>query len=805
MPHTVGVRLMQTRREFDRTYSYRSEVALCPGAVVAVPFGRANRPAFAVVINCENAADKALKEVLFSLAEPYRLPADVLALCLYLSDRLLCPFGEVARVALPAGLTLKIREFLVFDDAPQKKARTGLSAEQQALFDRLAEEKRIEITRDQEALCASLVGKGAHKEYLPLFAANQKTQKIAFLLPFDEKKAFYALPQRSAALYRSVIDYLADAPEKSAPLPFLCERFSLSPSMLLTMQKRGILAIHQDAVYRGAYADGAEAPEPIVLNAQQARAESALASLMGEKKGAAALLFGVTGSGKTHVMLSLAKKARRENKGVLFLVPEIALTARLAKELCAHFPNDVTVLHSGLSEGERHDAWTSLADGSRGIALGTRSAAFAPVQNLGLILMDEEQDQSYCADNAPRYHAREVARFRAAKSEALLVLSSATPDVETYYKAQTGVYTLCELSERALGAPLPRVEITDIKPDLAAHPDALIGSVLQAALAETLLRSEQAILLMNRRGYQYAPFCAACGHALTCPQCSVALTMHNGAHARARCHYCGYTIPAPDTCPQCSAKHLFYKGFGTQRLEEELARLFPTARLLRMDADTVGAKLAHDKILSAFAHGEADILFGTQMVAKGHDFENVTLVGVVMADASLYLGDYRAFEETFALLTQVIGRAGRAQKDGRAVIQTLNPTHEIFAAAAAQDYRSFYEGEIALRRAVLYPPFCCLSSFTLTGNEEKALHRFADSFNELFEKELLENPSVKLIVYGPFEPAVYKIKNTYRLKFFVKHQNDKNTRALFGRLLDFAAKAQNKGFGVYYDATPAQL
>ena len=811
MATVCEIRLLQARREFDRGYSYLvpEESLVSRGDICAVPFGKANRPAFGLVVETHQQDDtEGLKEICFKLEAPYRLSESMTDLCVYFASHLLTSVGELAKCALPTGLTFRVREFITLRDDAVDNASLDSQAEADLLL-LLKQGARVEITDRNRGHCEKLIKrKLARRAYLPESAANQKFKRVIRLNCNPDnlsKEAFFRIPLAKAEVYRTMLQYLRDIPAESVLEKELCDRFHISKSTLSSLEKRGLISIDARPVYRTSYKEEAEQPAFEPLNKEQTEAFTQISNRLNEKSGSATLLFGVTGSGKTRVMLHLARKALEQNKGVLFLVPEIGLTSNAAKALLAHFPGEVTILHSGLSAGERHDAWVSLKNGTRRIALGTRSAVFAPIPNLGLILMDEEQDQSYNADNSPRYHARDIARWRAAHENAVLVLASATPDIETYHKAKNGTYSLCTLTERALGTKLPDVEIVDLREDLRSSPDRLIGTHLKGRIEEALNRNEQVLLFMNRRGYQYAPFCPSCGYVITCPNCSVSLTLHSHRGRYACCHYCGYSVSPPSKCPGCGAEHIFFKGFGTERLEEEVKELFPGARVLRMDSDTVSQKLSHEAIIARFKERKADILVGTQMIAKGHDFPGVTLVGVVMADTTLYLGDYRASEDAFSLFTQVIGRAGRAKDSSLAVIQTLNPDHEIFSLAATQDYSAFFEGEIALRRAVLYPPFCHLSAFTLTCEREDVLHKAATFFNEIIAEELEENDKVKVIVYGPLDPAILRVNLLYRKKFVIKHQNDRNTRALFSRLLERFRAQSYPGVSVFYDATPNQI
>lgn len=811
MTKICEVRLLQVRREFDRGYSYLvpDSLDVCRGNVCAVPFGKSNRPNFGIItkIYDSNETTEGLKGLFYVLESPYKLSEEIVDLCIYFSEQLLCTIGELARCALPSGLTLHINESIELrEDAPTDPS---FQTQGQADLYLLLKEGRVKVTdRIRQNADFLIKHRIAKKVYSPETSANRKLIRIVRLNCDPElipEGAFERIPLAKREHYLKMLRYLKNLPVDSIDEKELCERFSVTKPTLVNLEKRGLLQIALREVYRAPYESDQTASPLDPLNDEQISVFKGLARFLHRKHAFAALLHGITGSGKTRVMLHLIQKALQHDKGVIFLVPEIGLTSRTAQALLKHFPNDVTILHSALSEGERHDAWVSLKNGNKKIVLGTRSAIFAPIQNLGLILVDEEQDQSYHAENSPRYHARDIARFRAATEKATLVLASATPDIESFHKAKKGKYSLYTLGNRATGAKLPSVEIVDVKEDIKQNPDFLIGEALFTAMKETLDKGEQCMLFMNRRGYQYAPFCPSCGHVITCPHCSVALTLHSQFYKIARCHYCGYSTFAPEKCPTCGAEHLFFKGYGTQRLEEEVKARFENAKVLRMDADTVSQKLAHDDIIQSFLSHKADILLGTQMIAKGHDFPEVTLVGVVMADTSLYLGDYRATEDTFALLTQVIGRAGRGNRPGRAIVQTLNPDHEVFSLAAAQNYNTFYEGEIALRKAVLYPPFCCLSTFTLASGNEQALLEGAEAFNEQIATELEENEHIKVIVYGPLEPSVAKVNNLYRRKFVVKHQNDRATREMYARLVTWFNETQGATISLSFDLTPSQI
>ena len=478
-----------------------------------------------------------------------------------------------------------------------------------------------------------------------------------------------------------------------------------------------------------------------------------------------------------------------DGKRVIMLVPEISLTPQTVSIFCSRYGERVAVIHSSLSQGERLDAWRRIKQGDVDLVIGTRSAIFAPLENIGMIVIDEEHEHTYKSESDPKYHARDVAAFRCAQHRALMLLASATPSVESFYKAKSGIYTLVPLRERYGGVRLPDAVIVDMREELKLGNMSPISKRLHDSLTAVKERDEQAILFLNRRGYSSQISCKDCGEVITCPRCSVSLTYHAGRAAKLLCHLCGYTAPVPKKC-ECGSENLSFLGFGTQKLESELAKYLPDMPVMRMDADTTSGKLAYDRMLEEFRAGEADILLGTQMVAKGHDFPRVTLVGVALADTSLYVSDFRAAERTFSLLTQVIGRAGRASDSGIAVIQTFAPTNETIRLACSQDYEKFYEGEIAIRRELSYPPFCDMVQLTVTSADEVALGGATKKLSESIMKKLGgELGKLPFVVFGPFEAGVYKLNDKFRMRMVIKCRLTKASRQLFKELLsEFATE-----------------
>ncbi len=628
----------------------------------------------------------------------------------------------------------------------------------------------------------------------------------------DPIERFYSLTgqkaSRTGSAQAKVLAYLGEHPDRPVSLGELRKTLDVSLPTLKGLTEKGILREEIREVWRNPYAGRGRIPDPNRLSKEQADACERLAALAAEDQPRAALLYGVTGSGKTRVIKALIDRVIAMGKSVILLVPEISLTGQTVDLFCGYFGERVAVIHSGLSEGERTDAWKRIRAGEVDVVIGTRSAIFAPLDNLGLIVIDEEQEHTYKSDMNPKYHARDIARWRAAHNRALMLLASATPSLESFYKAKSGVYSLITLKERYGNAVLPEVRISDLRTDAQKGLITPIGGMLRDEIEKNLAAGEQTILFVSRRGYNNFVSCQKCGQAITCPHCSVSLTYHREAdHAFLKCHYCGYTEEVPAQCPECASEHLSRKGFGTQLVAEELASLYPKARILRMDADATGGKFSHEAILSRFRAHEADILIGTQMVTKGHNFPDVTLVGVINTDAALYLDDFRASERTFALLTQVIGRAGRAQKPGRAVIQTCSPDNETINLAAAQDYEGFYESAIQLRRQLVFPPFCEFVLLGITGEAEQDVLALSLKLDKRLREFLSgEYSDLKIYLFGPFEAPIYKVNNVYRMRLILKCAVTKRVRGLIDRLMhEFSGSKTALKASVSADVNPGNL
>ena len=724
------VYILDAPYHIDRPFDYLKIDGIEVGSIVKVPFGKANSLRLGVVVRLKSEAEDSgvnIKPVHSVISDRYSLNEEMLGLCLFLKEYTLCTFGEAVRCALPPG---------------------ALSATENIKIRR-----RFTLKLSKEAAVSLLLTTGR---------AGIRSEG-----------------------QREIIRYLSEV--GSADEELIKSLHGVNSSHIRALLDKGVVEAECFEAMRNPYAEYSKKRDtsPIILSPAQTRAYDTAQSLYLEKEARAALLYGVTGSGKTKVIMRLIDRTIADGRGVIMLVPEISLTPQTVNLFCRRYGERVAVIHSSLSQGERLDAWRRIRSGNVDLVIGTRSAIFAPMDNIGLIVIDEEHEHTYKSESDPKYHARDVAAYRCARHSALMLLASATPSLESFHKAECGTYTLIPLRERFGGVKLPEAVIVDMREELRLGNTTPISDRLLKSLSEVYENEKQAILFLNRRGYSSEISCKECGDVISCPRCSVSLTYHtDSGGGKLLCHLCGYTSKVPKLCPSCSSDKLSFLGFGTQKLEGEMNKYLPDMSLMRMDRDTTGAKLAYDRMLEDFREGRADVLLGTQMVAKGHDFPRVTLVGVILADTSLYLSDFRAAERTFSLLTQVIGRAGRAESGGRAVIQTYSPQNEVIKLACAQDYDKFYEGEIAIRRELSYPPFCDMVALTLTADEEKNLFSEAKHLSELIVSKLEgEFSGMPFTVFGPFEADVYKLNDKYRMKVVVKCRLNKTTRRFFHTLL----------------------
>ncbi len=829
-----SVRILDVPYHLDRQYDYYIPPELSDSAVVgsfvSVPFGIGNRKVGAVITEIKESSDypeaKPVSEVSAAGELISREAADI---CRFLCDYTLCTYGEAVKAVVPASALSKLDEYYsVTDDTAGVKK---LSEKALIFYTYIASRGSVSLRSlktkfgdSAPTLAVNLLKSGlVRKEIRVKEATNFKCITYACLCDgignIDEITAKMRSP-----IQEQIVRLLNKTGRITAEEIYVRLGKNVSPQ-LTALEKKGLVRIEKTQSYRNPYIDKCRetGKEVSPLSDEQKRAFETLSELYEKDGPAAALLYGVTGSGKTRVIKEMIDKVTADGKGVIMLVPEIALTPQTVGYFCSQYGERVAVIHSNLSQGERFDAWKRIKRGEADVVIGTRSAIFAPVKNLGMIVIDEEQEHTYKSDTDPKYLAHDVARFRSGKNNSLMLLSSATPSLASYHKAVTGVYTLVEMKERYGNARLPDVVISDMRCEKTEEGNVSpLGSALINSLRQVYGEGKQSIVFLNRRGYNSAVSCRVCGEAVLCPNCSVSLTYHTkkplgdtedakeyfrmrAERGMLACHYCGYRTKVPESCPSCGAEHFRFMGCGTQQAEAELERIVPGARILRMDMDTTSTKNSHSRILESFRKKEADILLGTQMVTKGHDFPDVTLVGVMNADSSLYLDDYRAAEKTFSMLTQVVGRAGRGDSAGTAIVQTCNPESEIIQLAATQNYTDFYEKEIRLRKALVFPPFCDIAVITLSCSDEALLSATALKLSQK-TKELLSGDfkDVEAVVFGPFEAPVYKIQNTCRMRLVVKCRLNRRSRQLISCILcEFGKNAKN--ITISADLNPSSL
>ena len=729
MPKTVGVAVSNATFHFDKLYTYAvmpdQQDTVRLGSMVLVPFGRGSRARMGVVLACDAEPESAKLKFLFDVAPASAcLTPELLRLVHFLKERTFCTYYEAVKAVIPYGAQYK-----------PTVAEDGVTP--------VLQKQLVRHTENAYKLVGTLPPKprptAKQLAAVALLAGGERTLSV-----LEEK-----------GISRAVLDNLC------AKGVLECSKVNKSIDLYSSIPLKN---------------------EPILLTEEQQAAYDALLPGLEDAAPHSALLYGVTGSGKTLVFLKLIEHCLQMGRRALVLVPEISLTPQMILRLKSQFGKRVAVQHSALNHTERLLQWQMIQDGGADIVVGTRSAIFSPLENIGLVIIDEEQEHTYRSESAPRYSAHEVARQRAAENGALLLLASATPSTESYYAAQHGRTQLVRLTKRYGGNPLPKVQIVDMRAELASGNPREISLAMEDAIRHNLEAGKQTILLLNRRGYQTVAQCEDCREVLKCQKCSVPMVYHKSAH-KLLCHYCGSQLdPPPARCPACGGK-LQYRGFGTQKAEEELAKLFPEARILRMDQDTTAAKDAHEKLLAKFARHEYDIMVGTQMVAKGLDFEDVTLVGVLGIDSLLFAQGFRAYETVFSLVTQVVGRSGRAKDPGFAIIQTTDPDNPVLNLAAAQDYGAFFEQEIAYRKLGLYPPFCGLCVVGFAGPKESEVARASARFAALLGRQAAKQPDLPLRVLGPTPGSIEKINDSYRYKLTVKCRNDRRFRDLIRETL----------------------
>ncbi len=842
----------------DVPYSYAvyGDTEISAGDFVAVPFGGGNRPEIALVVSVKNAdevtehgeenvvsAEKPaenggsetksltkdnpfwskkggikgkadLKPISSVFNRSFSLSAEMLEVVRFLKERTFCTVGDAVRTVTPTSVFTKLNEQITLL-APLPEMYSECSNEY-----KLYEFISLNKSCTKKKLSDTFGSKVASRTLATLVNENIVSVDILAGEISNIKYNVYYSASLTEGQLEELISLKKIRSQKQAEiLSFLIENgkteqsdivreLSVTAAQLKSLTEKGFLICEHKESYRTPYLNTSIKRE-ITLNDEQQSAADTIIALTKENAPRAALLYGVTGSGKTQVMLKVMDEVIKDGRGVILLVPEISLTPQTIKIFSERYGERTAVVHSGLSAGERFDAWRRIKRGEVDVCIGTRSAVFAPFENLGLIVMDEEQEHTYKSDSSPKYHARDVAAFRAGKHNATMLLASATPSLESYHKAVKGDYVLTELTKRYGSAAIPKTDIVDMRTEAREGNFSLFGARLVSELKENLEKGKQSVLFLNRRGYHSFMNCPMCGTVSMCPHCSVSLTHHYSRFndkGYLLCHYCGYKSSVPTECPSCKNTKMRFMGYGTQLAEEQLSKIFPEARILRMDADTTVSKFSYDEILGKFRAGQADIMLGTQMVTKGHDFPEVTLVGMLSADQSLYLDDYRANERTFSLICQTVGRAGRRDENGHALIQCYSPDHAILDIAKRQDYKAFYQSEIGIRRALLFPPFCDMAVFTVTSVSE------SDGFNAInktldFIKERIssEYSDVKLQIFGPFEAPVYKLNEKYRVRLVIKCKNGRRTRDLFRESLKNFLSVMPKNMTLSIDINPSAL
>lgn len=806
MPQIAKIAVSAATYAIDKPYDYvvPDSQPVGVGFRVLVPFGRGNRVCEGMILSVrQGIPDKPLKAVRQVLDEEPVLSEKQIRLALWMRQRYFCTLYDAIHTILPAGVWYTYRESwelcdgAAWDDLPGREASICHFL-QESDGPQDTKELQEKYGDDVTAVLHRLRRQGlvtSHTE-----SSQRIRDKVVLLasLATDAETAMATVTPRRKRAPRQydAVEFLSRYGE--TPVHELCYFTGVTRQALHRLEQQELIALREQEEYRISLKEYTMPAAPIVLNEEQQQVFEEVSVQTDSGKGGVTLLHGVTGSGKTLVYIRLAQRLLEQGKSVMILVPEIALTPQIMGRFSAYFGDEVALLHSGLRMTERYDQYKRIKRGEAHIVVGTRSAVFAPLENIGLIVLDEEQESSYESENAPCYHARDIAKYRCVQEGARLLLGSATPTVETAYYAKRGDYQLVQLHRRYNQKQLPRVVLADMRQELRRGNMSCISRPLYEELSANLEKGEQSILFLNRRGSSRQLLCPECGYVPQCPRCSVYLTYHSANH-RLMCHYCGYSEKASEECPECGGtmKHI---GIGTQKVEEELHELFPDTAILRMDADTVGG--GHEKILRKFEEEKVPILLGTQMVAKGLDFENVTLVGVLAADLSLYVDHYRASERTFSLLTQVVGRAGRGEKAGRAVIQTYTPENDVILAAAQQDYERFYDGEIRMRRLRRDPPFADQFTITVTGMEEgstlRACAQIRDSLSQLVRQSAYA--PLEWEVLGPAPAPVVKVNNRYRYRITVIGKNDKTLRAVIASYMrEFAMRGDNRGMNIYTD------
>lgn len=780
------IALEGTNFAYDKLYTYAVPPELQKKALVGcrvlIPFGKGNSKKQGIIFYIKEKELKGLKKILSVIDEKPILNEESVKICEYLKESVFCTYYDAVRVMLPAGLSYKMINY--YSANTEFAGRELLEDIELEVYDYLLKngekpENAIlaELGIDTDTLGGMFLKEAILKTVNPKRKVGDATQKWVRLSEDADIASIKLTPRQ-----REVVELVETTGAVS--VKEICYFTGVTTSVVENLIKKQIFISFEKQVFRIPKRAESINKTQIDLTAEQKKAFDGLLEDYKSEKGETALLYGITGSGKTQVFLSLADEVLKENRGVIVMVPEISLTPQLISIFTARYGNKISVFHSAMSMGQRMDEWQRIKEGKSLIAIGTRSAVFAPFADLGLIIIDEEQEHTYKSEKTPRFHTRDVARFRTAYHKGLLCLGSATPSLESFTAAKSGKYNLYTMKQRYGAAVLPEVETVDMKQEILSGNSGVFSRRLYESVKEALSEGHQAIILLNRRGHNTYISCPTCGYVASCPNCSVSLTYHS-ANKRLMCHYCGYSEPQPQKCPECSGKHMKFLGLGTQKAQEEIGALFPDAKILRLDADSTVTRDSYSNYLSAFAKGEYDILLGTQMVAKGLDFPNVTVVGVLGADSAMYSEDYRSFERTFSLLTQVIGRAGRGESHGKAIVQTVNPDSNLIELAKNQDYDTFYSEEILTRKLMIYPPYCDICVITARSmNRDIAGDTIRQIFDNIKKYISEEYADIKLIILGPSPCTIPRVNNKYRFRMIIKCKNSQKLREMLKKAID---------------------
>jgi primosomal protein N' (replication factor Y) (superfamily II helicase) len=791
----VDVPAKQTDRPFDYLIPAHLVEVIKPGMRVVVPFGPRKIQGFVISIKEESDFSK-LKELIEPMDLTPILNQELLKLGEWLTSETLCYKISAFQVMLPAALKAKYEKKLKLS-ADEK----NLTDELQAVFE------SKEMIPWEEAVnlgCLSLLQKEVAKgtvEIIYEVKERVRKKKLKHIMTNLSKQQLAIEKEKlpvQAAKQKEVLNFFlkTDVPVE---LRRVLSELNISASTIKGLVQKGILKEKELEVYRDPFEDRTFShTDPLPLTVDQQKAIKPILASISEHKHQTFLLYGVTGSGKTEIYLQSIQKVLREGKEAIVLVPEISLTPQMVKRFKGRFGNEVAVLHSGLSAGEKYDEWRRIQKKEVKVVVGARSAIFAPFENLGIIIIDEEHETSYKQEDNPRYHARNVAIKRGKTHQCPVVLGSATPSLESFARAQKGVYALLSMPNRMNNQSLPGVEIIDMREELREGNRSMFSRLLLEKIEDRLEKKEQIVLFLNKRGHSSFVMCRDCGYVVNCPNCDISLTYHR-ANQRMKCHYCGYEAHVPNSCPECNSEHIRYFGTGTQKVEEELVKILPHAKVIRMDVDTTSRKGSHEKLLDQFQEGHADILLGTQMIAKGLDFPNITLVGVLSADTMLHLPDFRSSEKTFQLLTQVSGRAGRHEKEGEVVIQTYTPEHYSVELAGEQDFDRFYEKEMMMRKIHKYPPFYYISLITVSHEELMKTVSITEKITAYIRSRL----SNEAICLGPVASPIPRINNRYRYQCLIKYKREPELNLALKKILDqYQQEISLDGLQISVDVNP---